>query len=88
MKISNFFGSLYCVLFVVTIFFIGCSDEPSSLKNDESLSESTKTTKAAFNNSFDWENSFETKMKDEKGNISMKRLPWQSGINNPGVPID
>lgn len=88
MKISNFFGSLYCVLFVVTIFFIGCSDEPSSLMNDESLSESTKTAKAAFNNSFDWENSFETKMKDEKGNISMKRLPWQSGINNPGVPID
>lgn len=67
-------------------FFISCSQEDELISVNE-ISDSENILKSAANSNFDWENVYETEMKNEYGQVTTKSLPWRIGIPNSGVPI-
>lgn len=66
------------------VFFIRCSDDSVITEDVSDLSEIS--LRSSYDNYFNYEDSAQIKMTNESGLGVMKRLPWQYGIPNAGIP--
>ena len=77
-----------CSLILSNSFLSSCTDDlNSSVSNIDTSSE--VTTRTAYDNSFDWENSTTVDMVNGYGNVVKNvNLPWQRGVFNMGIPSE
>jgi hypothetical protein len=83
----------YRIVFT-TLLVISCTNEDiekdiarEGIKGENVANgNSINSQRAAYNNYFDLDNSFEVLMKDEKGGTIIKKLPWQKTEYNTGIP--
>ena len=75
-------------LMLSTSFLFSCSDDADSSTLDTKKN-SEVTTRNAYDDYFDWENSTKVDMVNGNGNIVRNvNLPWQLGVSNMGVPSE
>lgn len=74
------------MLMLSSSLFWGCTDDFSSSISKIDTSDEV-TTRSAYDNSFDWENSTKVDMVNGSGNVVKNvNLPWQLGVSNMGIP--
>ncbi|WP_071146140.1 hypothetical protein [Bacteroides ihuae] len=75
-----------CTLILSNSFLSSCADDLNpSVSNIDTSGEAT--TRSAYDNSFDWENSTKVDMVNGSGNVVKNvNLPWQLGVSNMGIP--
>lgn len=67
-----------------TIFVIGCSDE--SIVAEGVSGQPDITLRSSYDNYFNYEDSAQVIMTNEYGVRVLRRLPWQYGVSNSGIP--
>lgn len=77
---------IYCLIVYTVLLVNGCTDDIHIIDNEQGPP-SSLNLRSSYDNYFDYENSAQTSMKNEYGAIVTKRLPWQYGISNAGVPM-
>ncbi|TFD97494.1 hypothetical protein E2605_07460 [Dysgonomonas capnocytophagoides] len=83
MKMGFYFRCI-TLMTLSTIFCIACTDDSAMTEDVSGLS--AISLRSSYDNYFNYEDSAQIKMTNESGIGVMKRLPWQYGIPNAGVP--
>lgn len=74
------------MLMLSSSLFWGCADDFNSSISKIETSDKV-TTRSAYDNSFDWENSTKVDVVNGSGNVVKNvNLPWQLGVSNMGIP--